>query len=329
MYLYLAGIGSGSMAIGILMGWLGYTPDELRPLVLWGPVLVAVGALFLVLKLGIKRRFLNTVLNPMTSWLSRGFYILSVCIISGLLVLAISILPYLENSLDFSFVIWPWLVTLLDIIGFVSALGTAVYTGVLIMSVRYVPFWNTLLLPALFTVSALSTGTMAAALATTAWDMIIVSPGLPDWFSDILIYSGKFHENLAGTLSGIEWVLIVIEITVISIFLYTRYKTGEYGMYSVRLLLSGRYRYIFWAGIVACGIFVPVVMEGAYAFLHEQKLLLFIAGAFLLLGGFFIRYAIVYAGIKEEAPMLRFVESRRSLAAKDSGNISEILKNRI
>ena len=101
VYLYLAGIGSGSMVIGLLMHWLGYIPDGLRPLILWGPVLVAIGALFLVLKLGVKRRFLNTIKNPMSSWLSRGFYILSVCIVVGGIDFLISLLPYVNIDIEF------------------------------------------------------------------------------------------------------------------------------------------------------------------------------------------------------------------------------------
>ncbi len=157
VYLFLAGIGAGSLAFGILMDWLGYAPHPLRPMLLWGPILVAIGALFLVLKLGIKRRFLNTILNPKTSWLSRGFYILSMCIVVGALILGITLLPFLGVSISD----WSSLILVLEIIGFILALATAVYTGILIQSVKYVPFWNTYFLPALFTVSALSTGAMA------------------------------------------------------------------------------------------------------------------------------------------------------------------------
>jgi formate-dependent nitrite reductase membrane component NrfD len=293
--LYLAGIGSGAMAVGLLMDWMGYIPDGLRPVILWGPVLVAIGALFLVLKLGVKRRFLNTIMNPMTSWLSRGFYILSICIIIGGIDFLISILPYLNIDIDF----WPWLITTLDVISFVFALATAIYTGILIMSVRYVPFWDTWLLPALFTASALSTGAMAIMLASTAYNLFTTSTG--------------FAEQMAGTLTSMEQVLIVIEAIILASYLITRYRLGEYGMYSVQLLLSGNLRYVFWMGIVASGFLLPIILEGIYSRLHDQRFLLFLAGAFLLLGGFFIRYVIIYAGIKEEPPLQRWLESQRYL----------------
>lgn len=283
------------MAVGLLLHWMGYIPEELKPFILWGPVLVAIGALFLVLKLGVKRRFLNTIMNPMSSWLSRGFYILSVCIIIGGIDFLISLLPYLNINIE----IWPWLIILLDIISFIFALSTAVYTGILIISVRYVPFWDTWLLPALFTVSALSTGAMAIMLASTGYNIFTTSSGFP--------------EQMATTLSSLEQVIIVIEVIVLVSYIFTRYRLKGYGMYSVRLLLSGSLKYVFWMGIVVCGFVLPIILEGIYSRLHDQHFLLFLAGAFLLLGGFFIRYVIIYAGIKEEPPMQRWLENRSYL----------------
>src|SRR4030066_2233862 len=125
--LYLAGMGSGALVIGLLVDWLGYSPYSSRTILLWGPVLVAFGALFLISKLGIRRRFLNTVMNPKTSWLSRGFYILSVCIIFGAVILAISLLPLLGVDIGS----WSLFVRALDMVVFIFALAAAVYTGIL------------------------------------------------------------------------------------------------------------------------------------------------------------------------------------------------------
>ena len=108
IYLYLAGMGAGSFIIGTLIDWLGmrlnppfipsidlfgYTLNLSKVPIFWGPILVAIGAPFLVLDLGIKWRFMYACLNPRTSWVARGFIILSIFIVFGLILLAKSVLP--------------------------------------------------------------------------------------------------------------------------------------------------------------------------------------------------------------------------------------------
>ncbi len=290
VYLYLAGIGAGALALGILMDWLGYSPYDLRTVLLWGPIPVAVGALFLVLKLGIKRRFLNTILNPKTSWLSRGFYILSVCIIVGGLVMLVSLLPLLGIEISR----WSAILLVFDIIAFIFALGTAIYTGILIMSVKYVSFWDTWLLPALFTVSALSTGSMAIILSTYGYDLLVFHQG--------------YSSEMMHVLMNAEQVLLAIEAIVLALYLYSRYRAEGQGKSSVRLLLSGSLRYVFWLGIVAFGFVIPVILEIIYSRFPENSYLLLATGAFSLIAGFFLRLGIVYAGIKDQTPLHKFIE---------------------
>jgi polysulfide reductase chain C len=290
LYLYLAGMGAGSLAIGLLMDWLGVSPYEIRTVLLWGPVLVAFGALFLVMKLGIKRRFLNTILNPKTSWLSRGFYILSVCIVVGGLVMLISLLPIFDIDLArFS-----TLLIMLDVVAFIFALGTAVYTGILIMSVKYVSFWNTWLLPALFTVSALSTGSMALVLVTSGYDIILSQE--------------SFSNNMMHLLLNIEQVFIAIEAIVLVVYIITRYKAGGQGKNSVLVLLFGKYKFIFWLGIVVCGFILPIILENLYSNSHDNIVLLFASGVSVLAAGLFLRMGTVYAGIKDQTPLQKYIE---------------------
>ncbi|MGQ9646279.1 MAG: NrfD/PsrC family molybdoenzyme membrane anchor subunit, partial [Thermodesulfobacteriota bacterium] len=83
IYLYLAGMGAGAYIIGTVLNWFvqpsrvlsiwGLPFDYAKAAILWGPLLVAIGAPFLILDLGIKRRFLYACLNPRTSWVARGF----------------------------------------------------------------------------------------------------------------------------------------------------------------------------------------------------------------------------------------------------------------
>jgi len=103
---------------------------------LWGPILVAIGAPFLILDLGIKRRFLYACLNPRTSWVARGFIILSVFILIGLVLIAKSVLPF--GWLHPESLLW----IILEGIALAFAFGTATYTGILLKATKSIPLWN-------------------------------------------------------------------------------------------------------------------------------------------------------------------------------------------
>jgi polysulfide reductase chain C len=299
IYLYLAGMGAGSFIIGTLINWLevklnppffpsidvfGYALNLPEALILWGPIMVAISAPFLVLDLGIKWRFMYACLNPRTSWVARGFIILSVFIIFGLVLLAKYVLPF--EWLHAESALW----RIPEIIAFAFAFGTAIYTGILLKATKSIPLWNTYLLPLLFLVSALSTGSMAIILSTLG--------------------TGLFSHD-AGPLKvlmGAEQILVVIEGIVLYLFLSHRYRAAEQGKDSVRLLLFGEMRLIFWGGVVLLGFIFPVILESIASFFPGNAVLIFGAGILLLCGGFFLRLGVLHAGIKDQIPMHRLME---------------------
>jgi polysulfide reductase chain C len=299
IYLYLAGMGAGSFIIGTLIGWFnvklnppflpsidlfGRTLNLSSVPILWGPVMVAIGAPFLILDLGIKWRFIYACLNPRTSWVARGFIILSIFIVLGLVLLAKSVLPF--EWLHPGSVLW----RIPEIIALIFAFGTAIYTGILLKATKSIPLWNTGLLPLLFLVSGLSTGSMAIILSTLG--------------------TGFFSHD-AGALKVLmhgEQVLVVAEATVLYFFLFRRYKAAEQGKDSVRLLVFGEMKMIFWGGIVLLGFIFPVVLENIASFFPGNVVLIFAAGILLLTGGFYLRLGILRAGIKDQIPMHRLME---------------------
>jgi len=299
IYLYLAGIGAGSYIIGTVIDWFvhpsrmviiwGQPLNSAKAALLWGPILVAIGAPFLILDLGIKKRFLYACLNPRTSWVARGFIILSAFIIFGLVLLTKSVLPFewfhAESGL--------W--RILEVIAVAFAFGTALYTGILLKATKSIPLWNTYLLPLLFLVSALSTGSMAVILSTLG--------------------SGLFSHDAAvlKVLTVGEQILVVIEAVVLYLYLSERYRVSEQGKDSVRLLLFGEKKFIFWGGIVLLGFIFPFVLEGIAAFSHGNVLLIFSSGLTLLCGGLFLRFGVLSAGIKERIPMQRWTEFQYEL----------------
>ena len=307
VYLYMAGMGAGAFVIGMFVLWFmkpevpitlfGFNLDIAKPALLWGPLFVAVGAPFLILDLGIKTRFLYACLNPRTSWLARGFFILSTFIFLGLIVFAVSILfPQLFNTR-------PTLWLVLEVISVIFAFSTAIYTGVLLKSVKYIPVWNTPLLPVLFLASALSTGSMGVILAMLG--------------SELLFSSADVFAVVAHTVVGYERILIVIEAVVLAIYLYSRYRAKDQGETSVRLLLSGKLKPLFWGGIVLIGFVFPLALEYTYSCCPESPQLLYATGAFLLCGGFFLRLGVLASGVKEQLPMRKFMEMRYQLGVSN------------
>lgn len=308
VYLYLAGMGAGSFIVGMVVNWIinptvpirlfGLNFDIAKPALLWGPLFVAVGAPFLILDLGIKRRFLYACLNPKTSWVARGFLILSTFIVFGLIVLGTSFL-YPQWLTD-----RPALWLAFEIISVIFAFGTALYTGVLLKSVRYVPVWNTPLLPVLFLASALSTGSMGIILAMMGSGLLF-SPAEPF----ILVAQG---------IVPAEQILIVIEGLILVLYLYSRYRASDHGESSVRLLLSGKLKPLFWGGIVFTGFVFPILLKYIYSYCPDYPQLLFITGIFLLCGGFFLRLGVLASGVKE-FPMHRLVEIQANIRVPGKG----------
>ena len=300
IYLYLAGMGAGSFIIGMLLHWwrvdlnplhlssiefLGFQLNLIRVPILWGPIMVAIGAPFLILDLGIKWRFFYACLNPRTSWVARGFIILSVFIVLGLVLFVKSLFP---SSLDSS--LW----VILEGIALVFAFATALYTGILLKATKSVPLWNTPLLPILFLTSALSTGSMAIILSVLGTRLI------------------SFQSSALKLLMYGEQLFVVIEGIVLYLFLSHTYRISEQGKDSVRLLLTGNLRYIFWQGIVLLGLFFPIVLEWISK-AYQNPSLLFFAGISLLIGGFFLRLGVLRAGIKDQIPMQRLIEIRHQM----------------
>ncbi len=299
IYLYLAGMGGGSFIIGTLIDWLGvkldppflpsvvlfgYSLNLSKVPILWGPIMVAIGAPFLILDLGIKWRFMYACLNPRTSWVARGFIILSIFIVLGLILFVKSVLPFKWLYPESFF----WRIP--EIIAFIFAFATAIYTGILLKATKSIPLWNTPLLPLLFLVSALSTGSMAIILSSLGTGLF------------------SYHSGALKTLMVGEQILVVVEGIVLYLFLARRYKTTEQGKDSVRLLLFGEMRLIFWGGIVLLGFIFPIVLENIASFFPGNTTLIFVAGGLLLLGGFFLRVGVLHAGIKEQIPMHRLME---------------------
>jgi formate-dependent nitrite reductase membrane component NrfD len=288
--IWLAGMGAGSFVIGIMLDWLGYTAYPSNAVFLWGPFLVALAAPFLILDLGIKQRALNTCLNPRTSWLSRGFLIVSAFIIVGMATLGMSVLPVFEIRVGVD------AFRIVEGAGFILALATAFYTGMLLKSTKYISLWSSWLLPALFFTASLCTGSMIVIMSALGSD-ILTDHHIGNSASEVLIH--------------VQQVIIPLQALLLSLFLFFRFRNNEQGKRSLRLLLKGKLRFVFWIGIVVSAFILPLVLEGMYS--PGLPFLPFLAGFFLLGGDFCLRLSIVRAGVKERPPLTNIIVIPHSL----------------
>ena len=290
VYLYLAGMGGGAFAVGLLTYWLVHPDIPSAGMLLWGPLLVALGAPFLILDLGKKTRFINAAFNPWSSWAARGFVILSSLIVTGLLSFALALLPDLLPALGMEVPMWmvshPALVRTVEIIALALSFATGAYTGVFLKSVRYVSLWNTWALPALFSASALSTGAMALIVFLLGSGLAVDNQNLV---------------NLTHTLIPVELGLIVVEGAALGWLLAALRRAGQTPAHTIRHIGIKSSPSLVLALVLLVVALLGPSPSGASTGVYAS--LVFVSGALVLAGGFLLRHDFVKTGTKDEHPL--------------------------
>ncbi|WP_051904494.1 NrfD/PsrC family molybdoenzyme membrane anchor subunit [Hippea jasoniae] len=265
-YLFFGGLGGATVALGILgdlrfkMGkWFGIGTTAL------GLAILSFGLIWLVLDLINPLRFLLAfwVKGIAHSWIARGMVIINGAYIFGVLYM---IAAFLEKDKLKKWMGYP---------AMFFNFGVTTYTGLLLNANVGIPFWHTPALPVLFTVSAFSTG-----CALLMW----VLAGLKSHEADHF-----FH-----FIEGFDIFLISLELLIIFAYFDFARLGNAAVMASAQLLLHNP---LFTIGFVALGLVTPLILE-AYASTKEQsKGLAVFASLLVLVGGFLLRYLIVWAGV--------------------------------
>ncbi|MEW6366136.1 MAG: NrfD/PsrC family molybdoenzyme membrane anchor subunit [Acidobacteriota bacterium] len=281
-YLFLAGVGGGAYITGAVADFLGSDWAGVSTIgVLLGFPCVLVGCMFLIADLGKPVNFWRAAMRPNTSWIARGTIIITVFMILGAVHTGLKIWSPVQSAgaVDSHRTVAAF--------GILFALGTVVYTGILLGASRPIAFWSTATLPLLFLVSALSTGTMAVILvATVAGEPI----------------------ELISALARADAVLIVLEILVLGFYLQATHRVPE-SRASARLVLTGSVAPLFWAGVVVFGLFVPLAMEVLSAAALEgggAVAATAVASVTGIIGGLFLRQVVLAGGIHAPLRVGRF-----------------------
>jgi formate-dependent nitrite reductase membrane component NrfD len=296
IYLFLGGMGAGAFLMAAAVELTGmryeqkYCPTAMVGAGISGP-LILIGTVLLIFDLGAGLREPWRILNMFTNFesiMTWGIWILSLFLPIAFLYGLLEIMHVYPGVLTWARKRLRWLPETLDyrgikrrvcIVGSVLAVGTAIYTGVLLSVVNAVPLWNTPILPALFLVSAISTGMgltfdLAATLAVP-----------------------ELHRRY-NHMPLIHMIFIGAEIALLALLLIQALAQGGEAAASARLILIGRGSVAFWVLVVGFGMVYPFMVH-VYAFARKTHGYIsgILSGVGIVIAGLFVRYLIVAAAI--------------------------------
>jgi len=295
-YLFLGGVGGGAYTIGAFNWLVGGAAEATTTVSLWiGFPALAIGSLCLLADLGSPAKAILAGMKPGTSWIARGFWIITIFMILAFLHFALHLFTdadQLEARRT--------LLNVLAGLGIIFAVGTMAYTGVLLSVSKGIPFWRSGVVPVVFVVSALVTGhfTLMLGIALTSGIQAIPEP--------------------LGVMAFEAAVLVALEVLAILFFLQAAFRLPDPRESAERILRNR----MFVVGYFILGLGVPLVlMILVYRDLgqgnHGNALLLLGLGAALgLVGGLILRQAILVSGALPTLNMGGF-EFRRIARPRD------------
>ncbi|MHA1108222.1 MAG: NrfD/PsrC family molybdoenzyme membrane anchor subunit [Alphaproteobacteria bacterium] len=259
---FLVGVAAGAWLFGLLFGM----PDTLVA----SYCLAILGGLSHLAFLGRPSRVLNMVMRARTSWISRGFFGLSLFLGGGLLYLLPILLP---NP--------PWdaaspIAEFGSALAFAGMLVLICYMGFVYTASKAIPFWNSPLHPLLY-VGYACRGGVALALLTMAVRGQEIQPG-------------------AGLIQF--WLAITAAVIVLWLLEVRSAATGgeSAARRSVHDLLAGRVAIYFYAGTLGVGLLVPALMIGGFGAALSVPALAVI-GIASVTGDFFMKFTTIKAGV--------------------------------
>jgi formate-dependent nitrite reductase membrane component NrfD len=292
IYLFLGGLGAGVMFTASIISLLA--GERLKATIRFGAwasaIAIACGTLFLLIDVGKPFRAIVLFRSfvQFSSWMTIGAWLLfGAILLNGLSALFWTdrVLAWMERRwkpLNTKRAIWR---TILAIITIPVNLGVAIYTGVLLGVLPFRPLWNTWLLPALFTVSALDTG---IALTTGYAFLREAAPA-----------AARLRRVLE--ISAIS--LICIEAVVLGVYLHAGLNGTPDAARSAQALLSGVLGVVFWGLVVVVGLAVPLLAcLGQVLGLGRRVPVLapaipLVGASACLIGGWTLRFVVLSAGL--------------------------------
>jgi protein NrfD len=282
LYLWLAGMAGGAYCTAFLADRAsGRKQKELLQIATWiGVPMLLLGGLLLTFELGQEVRFWHLLTEFFTlSPMSIGSWLILIWPAVGITLIALwfaEAFDSTEQQTGLFARIASWLRPLVPAtevllwVAFVLAILLIVYTGVLLSATNQ-PLWSeTWLLPALFTVSAISTGVGALMV--------------------VLLLKRRTSVRALNILGRVDPVVTIVELVILVAFLV--------GLGATRTVITtGTLGLLFWVGAVLIGVLVPLGL-GLRARVRgkESGFEALLAALWSIMGGLVLRAVIVLGG---------------------------------
>jgi formate-dependent nitrite reductase membrane component NrfD len=176
--------------------------------------------------------------------------------------------------------------------GIPISIGVGIYTGVLLGALTAKPFWNNPMLPMLFLISAMMMGSASICFVGCFIKGFGGMTREQIWTSKFMIHS-------------IDFTLMVFSIIATSLFIVGLYVSPRSSAEAVHLIMGGEFTLLFWALVVGVGILLPLALEVYELIPHyiwqvelreHNPWISGIITTSVLIGGFTMRYVVIYAG---------------------------------
>ncbi len=270
VYLFLGGLGGGAYTIAAINSFLGKGMEISTTIGLWiGFPALLIGSLVLVFDLGNPSKFILAGLKPGTSWIARGFWIISLFMVISFLHLVIHQFRIVNLSTTG--------MNMLAGAGIIFAVLTMAYTGILLGASKGIPFWRSGTVPVVFVVSGLVTGHFLIMLG-------------------LVLFDGSANLSQLGVMALEAVVLVIVEVLAIVFFLQSAFREPDTRESAERIMR----KQIFVLGYFTFGLGVPLVMM-LYIDVFNPPCnvlltLAFIGGLLGLIGGLLLRQAVLICG---------------------------------